>query len=100
MQFIPQLLFLLLLGASQSVADALIQNPELASLITDPSALGEVPNVERILEEGRGLIESSHSYVHQLDRIRFLKQRWRIPIVVNDLAGIPRIAIATRRMHV
>ena len=33
---------LLLLGASQPMADMLIQNPELASLLLDPSELGQI----------------------------------------------------------
>jgi len=76
-----------LLGASQSVADGLIQNPELASLITDPSEMARVPKRKEILDEGRALLTAASSYLHKLDRLRFLKQRWRLPIVVNDLAG-------------
>jgi glutamate-ammonia-ligase adenylyltransferase len=76
-----------LLGASQPVADALVQNPELASLITDPAQLGHVPTRPEILLEGRALLQSATSYAHKLDRLRYLKQRWKLPIVVNDLAG-------------
>jgi glutamate-ammonia-ligase adenylyltransferase len=80
-------LLILLLGASQSVANALIQNPELASIVTDPGQVSVLPDVNAIIAEGQSLLSASVSYQHKLDRLRFLKQRWRIPIIVNDLAG-------------
>jgi [glutamine synthetase] adenylyltransferase / [glutamine synthetase]-adenylyl-L-tyrosine phosphorylase len=78
---------LLLLGASQPMADMLIQNPELASLVLDPSELGVRPNRARIEREGRTLVSAVTSQSHAIDRLRFLKQRWTLPIVVNDLCG-------------
>lgn len=86
----PQLtpLVMLLLGASQPLADAVIQNPELATLLTDPSVLQQVPNTEELLAEGRRLASSSTSYSHTLDRLRFLKQKTLLPLTVSDLAGI------------
>jgi len=75
-----------LLGASQSVADGLIQNPELASVVTDPNQISAPPTKADIVAEGRGLLASTQSYAHRLDRLRYLKQRWRLPIVVSDLA--------------
>jgi len=75
-----------LLASSQSIADALIQNPELASIITDPAELARYPTFDGIVAEGRQLLAHATSYTHQLDRLRYLKQRWRVPIVVNDLA--------------
>src|SRR5437588_3310662 len=86
---IPELAKLLvqLLGSSQSIADALIQNPELASIVTDPAELSRYPTADMILSEGRQLVALASSYSHKLDRLRYLKQRWRVPVVVNDLAG-------------
>lgn len=86
---VPQLAKLLidLFGASQHITDSLIQNPELASLVLDPGELAGVPNRARIVKEGKAMLATSTSHSHALDRIRFLKQRWTIPIVINDLAG-------------
>lgn len=76
---------ILLLGAGQSVANGLLQNPELAALVIDPAEIGRTPAFESILSEGRALLSASNSYSHSLDRLRFVKQRWRIPIILNDL---------------
>ncbi|MGV3615882.1 MAG: hypothetical protein ACO1SV_11155 [Fimbriimonas sp.] len=76
-----------ILGASQPIADCLIQNPELASLVLEPGQLRKVPTPQAIVEEGRRLLTSSTSYLHSLDRLRFLRQRWNLAIVLNDLAG-------------
>jgi glutamate-ammonia-ligase adenylyltransferase len=79
-------LLVMLLGAAQPIANSLIQNPELAALISDPAELSREPTVEGILAEGRRLLAASTSYTHSLDRLRFLRQRWTLPLVVNDLA--------------
>lgn len=81
-------LLMLIFGASRHLSDALIQNPELAGLVTDPDALRERPERDAILAQGRALLAASTSFTHSLDRLRFLKQRWQLPIVVNDLAGL------------
>jgi glutamate-ammonia-ligase adenylyltransferase len=81
-------LLILLLGASQPIADSLIQNPELASLIFDRSELAVMPTREAVEEQGRALLVGSTSYSHALDRLRFLRQRWMLPIVVNDLGRL------------
>lgn len=80
-------LLLVVLGASQPVADALIQNPELASLVFEPGELRRVPTREAIVREGERLLARSTSYTHSLDRLRFLKQRWNLALVLNDLSG-------------
>lgn len=89
LEAVPKLgtLLLLVLGASQPLADGLIQNPELASLVLDPGEVGRVPTRESIEAEGRRLLQAATSPSHALDRLRFLKQRWTIPIVLNDLSG-------------
>jgi glutamate-ammonia-ligase adenylyltransferase len=76
-----------ILGASQPIADCLIQNPELASLVLEPGQLGKVPSREVVEAEGRRLLANATSYLHSLDRLRFLRQRWNLAIVLNDLAG-------------
>lgn len=78
---------LTLMGASQPLADCLIQNPELASLVFEPTELTRVPSVAGVVREGETLLSASTSYSHSLDRLRFLKQRWTLPIAVNDLEG-------------
>lgn len=92
----PRFLRLLveLFGASQPIANALIQNPELAAMVTDVEALTVFPSREEIEQEGRKLVEVASGYTHALDRLRFLRQRWIVPIVVCDLAGLwdqPRV---------
>ncbi len=78
----------LILGASQPLADALIQNPEMAGLIMDPGQLASQPSREEILNEGRRLLSATSGYTHALDRLRFLQQTWTLRIVVNDLARV------------
>lgn len=80
-------LLILMLGASQPLADSLIQNPELASIVLEPGELRLVPTRQRVVEEGKRLLAATTSYSHSLDRLRFLRQRWNLPIVINDLAG-------------
>lgn len=76
-----------LMGVSQPIADILIQNPELSSLLFEPKQLARIPTVESLTAEGRELLAAASSYTHSLDRLRFLKQRWYFAITVNDLAG-------------
>lgn len=87
---LPRLANLLigLLGSSQPLSDALIQNPELASLITDAESLAVVPSREGIEAEGRSLLAQAESHAYRRDRLRYLKQRWTLPIAVCDLAGL------------
>ncbi len=82
----PLLQLLTLFGASQAVADVLNQNPELAQLVLEPD-IAPAFEVNQVLAEGRALLTSATSPTHALDRLRFLKQRWTLPIVVHDLFG-------------
>jgi len=86
---LPELgkLLISMLGASQPIANTLIQNPELATLVLDPQELRRVPTKAEILTEGRLLLGNTTSYLHSLDRLRFLRQRWNFPIALNDFAG-------------
>ncbi len=81
-------MLLALLGASQPLSDALIQNPELASLVLEPGGIGAPPTVEELLKEGRRLLASADGQAHALDRLRYLRQRTILPIVVADLAEL------------
>jgi glutamate-ammonia-ligase adenylyltransferase len=78
---------LTLIGTSQVVSDLLVQNPELASLILDPEEVDAKIDRLTILSEGRGLLAAATGFAHALDRLRFLKQRWTLPIVVHDVFG-------------
>lgn len=77
---------LVIFGSSQAMTDSLIQNPELAAIVLDPGELARKPEVSVILNEGRRLLTNATSYSHSLDRLRFLRQRWNLPIVINDLS--------------
>lgn len=79
--------FVDLLGASQPLANALVQNPELAAVLTDPAALKLEPSREAIEREGRQLVAVASGYSYALDRLRFLRQKWMLPIVIQDIAG-------------
>jgi [glutamine synthetase] adenylyltransferase / [glutamine synthetase]-adenylyl-L-tyrosine phosphorylase len=76
---------MLVASASQPLADALIQNPELGALLADPDERARIPVRESLLREGRQLQKAVISYSHALDRLRYLKQRWTIGIALNDL---------------
>jgi glutamate-ammonia-ligase adenylyltransferase len=79
-------LLLVMLGASQPLADALIQNPELASLVLEPGEIGAPPTVDVLLSEGRRLLAAASGQAYALDRLRYLRQRTIVPIVVADLS--------------
>jgi glutamate-ammonia-ligase adenylyltransferase len=81
-------LMLRLMAASQPLADTLIQNPELAALVLDRAERSQLPSKDDLLREGRTLLASATSPSHALDRLRFLKQRWTVPIVANDVSGL------------
>ncbi|CAN5729185.1 hypothetical protein BH11ARM2_BH11ARM2_30970 [soil metagenome] len=80
-------LLLLVLGASQPLADSITQNPEFAALFLEPALLRQVPGPHGIEAEGKRLLLSATSPSHALDRLRFLKQKTTLPIVLNDLAA-------------
>ena len=81
-------MLLAILGASQPLADALIQNPELSSLVLEPGGVKSPPTTEGLLAEGRRLLAAAGSQAHALDRLRYLRQRTILPIVVADLAEV------------
>lgn len=91
-------LLLTIMGASQPLADCLIQNPELASIILEPGELRHVPKRDSLVAEGLRLHAAASSHQHALDRLRFLKQRWTLPIVMNDLTGQWEQAVVWRAL--
>lgn len=74
-----------LFGASVYASDILIQNPELAWLVLDPSELTRPIERDALLVDGRRMAASASGYAHKLDRIRFLKQSTIIRIIVAEL---------------
>ena len=76
-----------LFGASQPIADTIIQNPELGTMVLDPSQLGARFDPNQVRQEGLRLLAAATSHIHALDRLRYLRQQWNLTIVMNDLAG-------------
>lgn len=77
-----------LLSVSPQLSDVLTQNPELTDVILSPDVLAEPFDSESVIEEGRRLIQHTSSYAHQLDRLRFVKQKYILRVAVLDLAGV------------
>jgi len=77
----------LLLGFSRQMGDVLVQNPEVGSLLIDPSQWQPASKVS-LIEEGRRLFAHATSPSHRLDRLRFLRQRTILLIAFCDLIGI------------
>lgn len=77
-----------LLSTSQHMGDLLVQNPELSTLVVDPSELLAVHTVDDILGEGRRLVALSSSYAHRLDRLRFLRQMHLVRLAAVDLGDL------------
>lgn len=75
---------LLVFGASDWLSSALVQNPELAAVLSEPTLAPH--SRESLLHEGRQLLAASLSVSHALDRLRFLKQSKALIITVADLA--------------
>jgi glutamate-ammonia-ligase adenylyltransferase len=80
-------LLLTVLGASQPMADTLAQNPEFGSLFLDPQETESMVTSERLVREGRLLLQSSTGQTHALDRIRYLRQKHNLAICINDVGG-------------
>ena len=90
MTAVPELARLLvaLLGASHQLADVLVQNPEMADFVFDPAVIQSPPERNALAEHAKRLLESSTSYSHSLDRLRFLKQSWQLRIATADLGAL------------
>lgn len=80
--------FFKLLGSSRFLADVLVQNSELASLILSPELLTEIPVREAIESEGRRLFATSSSPSHRQDQLRYLKQSWMLRLTACDLCEL------------
>lgn len=77
-----------LFGLSRHLSEVLVQNPELAYLVLEPSELEKPLNVEELIAEGKRLLEPVKTYQHRQDRIRFLRQRETLRIALADLGGL------------
>lgn len=77
---------LMVLGASQHLADAVFQNPELGTLLLEEPLRPEdlVVEADRELPE---LVRRATSPSHVLDRLRYFKQKWNLRIATADLEG-------------
>lgn len=75
------------LGAGHQLGDMLVQNPEFAGVLLDPSTIMEPIETNRLVSEGVRLLSASNSYAHSLDRLRFLKQKTTLKIAALDLSG-------------
>lgn len=78
----------MILGASKALGDVLVQNPELVSLFADPVHLSAPVSSPDLEADMIKLLESSISYSHMLDRIRYYRQQTILKIAYNDIAGI------------
>jgi len=79
---------LVVLGTSRSLADMLAQTPEFAAVVLEPGLELRRPTAEGLEEEGRRLLAPSTSFAHQLDRLRYLRQRWTVAIATCDLCEL------------
>lgn len=76
-----------LFGASQVIADVMLQNPEMALILADTGELHAPITSEGLAAEAERLLAPARSYQHRLDRLRYLKQRALVRIVWNDLSS-------------
>lgn len=77
-----------LLAMSHQLGDVLVQNPELSDVVLSPEALTQNFTLEALLAEGRHLLSLTSSYTHQLDRLRFLKQKSLLQTAALDLGDV------------
>lgn len=87
MQSAPQCarLFLKVVATSKQLSDLVVQNPELAEMVLNPALLTQELTVQGVVLEGQRLLTHAVSYAHQLDRIRFLKQKAILQTAALDL---------------
>lgn len=81
-------LLLTVFGASRQLADVLVQNPELADLVLDPTTFERPVSRESVASEAARFIASAPSYSRSLDLLRFLRQKWILVIALADLAKV------------
>jgi glutamate-ammonia-ligase adenylyltransferase len=77
----------LMLGASQWMADIIIQNPELGLLLGDSEELARPVDKASLMGEAKALLANATSFTHRLDRLRYLRQITLLRITYNDLSG-------------
>ncbi|MCG9896068.1 MAG: hypothetical protein MH204_11400 [Fimbriimonadaceae bacterium] len=81
-------LFFRILGSSSELSDALVQNPEMAGLILDPSEVGRPLDPVRIEAAARAQMKAAISFSHRLDRLRMIRQQGLIRIASADQSGL------------
>lgn len=74
---------LLVLGASQPLAESLLQNPELGSYLIEEPA--ENATTKELIDEGARLVAAADSPTYALDRIRYLKRKHLLALTADDL---------------
>lgn len=77
-----------LLGASEYWTQVFVQNPELGTLVLSPEEWMFPITAEDAQATARRLVAGSVSYSHQLDRLRYVKQRGVLRCLVHDLTGM------------
>lgn len=83
-----------LVTLSRSFTDVLVQNPELLDVVLDLDFLLHAPSVGQIRAEVQRLMGATSSYPHQLDRLRFVRQRHMVRLAaldVGDLVPQPQV---------
>lgn len=83
--FLP---LIVLLGGSQPLSDALLQNPELATLLFEGEGLESQISASDIEEEGRSLLAAADSRSYSLDRIRYLRRKAMLTLTAQDLCDL------------
>lgn len=81
-------IFVAVICTSSHLTDIIIQNTEFVSLLFDPEVLGRQWSRDEIIAEGNRLLESSSSYSHSLDRLRFLKQEHTLILAAQDIGNL------------
>lgn len=77
-----------LVTLSRSFTDVLVQNPELVDVMLDPDFLLHPPTVGQIRAEVQRLMGATGSYAHQLDRLRFVRQRHMVRLAALDVGDL------------
>lgn len=81
-------LLLQVVTTSHQLSDMVVQNPELGQMILSPDVLTAKSPTAVLVEEGRRLLAHASNYAHQLDRIRWLKQRHLLLTAALDLGDL------------
>lgn len=78
---------LTIFGASQTIANELIRDPDAAMLLLDDHEISHPIVAREVHEEAIRLFSTAISFQHKLDQLRFLQKRSLARIVWQDLSG-------------